>query len=488
MWRSQRRSARGFTLALCVCGSLTQPAAAFQDTIDIESIRRATVTIQVTSASGGAQGSGFVLTDDGIIATAAHVLEGATAATVIFLTGEEYPVAGVLAVDAARDFALIRVAGFGLPTLTLGNSDSVGVGQRILAFGAPLGLDFTVTDGLLSSDRMVGGIRLLQISVPVSPGSSGGPVTTEDGLVVGLVVSGILSDEAQNLNFALPINYLRGALALAVNQPPVPLAQWQWEPVGERRATPTVSTARSRVVNDSLNLVWETLDGAQFYSETRGDDGARWETTTRYNISLDAEGTTTLERYESTLARQTGDILKGRQAAEWWRSDDRTVVQTQGGNHRITSFHQLTALHPQVEGYSTTLRIDGGKFSFDSAGTSWTGEIPYGVYTLGSVAAVVGAWSGPLPDLLHLWIVTGRDQTTEAVRIEFGERVPVQVPVPRSGTQCEKGTRTTMFALEAVEAVYTIGATRFELRYLALEPHMAVLEDVKCMVIPGLGM
>ena len=117
MWRSQRRSARGFTLALCaVCGSLTQPAAAFQDTIDIESIRRATVTIQVTS-DGGGQGSGFVLTDDGIIATAAHVLEGATAATVLFLTGEEYPVAGVLAVDAARDFALIRVAGFGLPTL-----------------------------------------------------------------------------------------------------------------------------------------------------------------------------------------------------------------------------------------------------------------------------------------------------------------------------------------------------------------------------------
>ncbi len=147
MWRNQRRSARAFTLALyAICGSLTQPAAAFQDTIDIESIRRATVTIQVTSASGGAQGSGFVLTDDGIIATAAHVLEGATAATVVFLTGEEYPVAGVLAVDAARDFALIRVAGFGLPTLTLGNSDSVGVGQRILAFGAPLGLDFTVTD------------------------------------------------------------------------------------------------------------------------------------------------------------------------------------------------------------------------------------------------------------------------------------------------------------------------------------------------------
>ena len=134
------------------------------------------------------------------------------------------------------------------------------------------------------------------------------------------------------------------------------------------------------------------------------------------------------------------------------------------------------------------MRIDGSEFSFDSAGTSWTGEIPHGVYTIELVASVLGAWSGPLPDLLHLWLVTGRGKTTGAVRIEFGERVQVRVPVPRVGTRCVKGTRTTMFATEAVEAVYTIGATRFEVRYLALEPHLAVLENLKCMVIPGLGM
>lgn len=216
------------TLLLIGC-VFAQPMVARQGTVDIESMRRATVTIQVTRVSGTSQGSGFVLSPDGIIATAAHVIEGAIEATVRLITGEEYPITGILTVDSNRDFALVRIPGFGLSTVNLGNSDSVHVGARVYAFGAPLGLDFTVSDGLLSSERMVDGTRIFQISVPVSPGSSGGPVTTETGAVIGLVVSGFVASEAQNLNFALPINYLRGAFALALNQAPVPLAQWQWK-------------------------------------------------------------------------------------------------------------------------------------------------------------------------------------------------------------------------------------------------------------------
>lgn len=216
-------------LCLIASGAVTEPLAAVQDTIDIEAIRRATVTIEVTSAAGGSQGSGFLVSADGIVATAAHVIEGATGITVRLISGEEYQVAGLLVVDTVRDFALVRIAGFGLPTVSLGNSDSVSVGQPILAFGAPLGLAFTVSDGLLSSERLIDGNKLFQISAPTSPGSSGGPVTTSRGAVIGIVVSGIQSEGAENLNFALPINYVRGALAMTANQAPVPLAQWEWK-------------------------------------------------------------------------------------------------------------------------------------------------------------------------------------------------------------------------------------------------------------------
>lgn len=78
----------------------------------IDQIRRATVAILVSGPEGESGGSGFILTPDGVIATAAHVIAGAKQATVRLMTGEEYAVAGVLTVDVKRDFALIRIGGF----------------------------------------------------------------------------------------------------------------------------------------------------------------------------------------------------------------------------------------------------------------------------------------------------------------------------------------------------------------------------------------
>src|SRR2546430_1646930 len=103
----------------------------------VTAIRRATVTISVTSPDGAASGSGFVVSSDGVIATAAHVVHGATAATVRLSTGDNYDVQGVIAIDEARDFALIRIAGFGLPMVPLGNSDSVAVCTPLFFAGAP---------------------------------------------------------------------------------------------------------------------------------------------------------------------------------------------------------------------------------------------------------------------------------------------------------------------------------------------------------------
>ena len=195
----------------------------------IETALQATVTIEVIGPDGVSHGSGFITSSDGMIITAAHVIAGATSALVRLQNGEELNVEGVIMIDGARDFAIVRVAGFDLPTVPLGNADDLSVGQRIIAIGAPTdpALAGTVSDGLVSSDRMMDGTRMLQISVPVSPGSSGGPVMTEQGEVIGLVVSGITGGDSQNLNFALPINYVRGQLSLAATRPLQALAEVQ---------------------------------------------------------------------------------------------------------------------------------------------------------------------------------------------------------------------------------------------------------------------
>ena len=126
----------------------------------VTAVRRATVTISVTRPDSQGIGSGFVVTSDGVIATAAHVIRGASTASVRMPSGESYDVQGIIAIDEARDFALLRIAGFGLPTVVLGNSDSIAVGTRLLAFGAPLGFEATVSDGLLSATRLTEGTRL----------------------------------------------------------------------------------------------------------------------------------------------------------------------------------------------------------------------------------------------------------------------------------------------------------------------------------------
>jgi S1-C subfamily serine protease len=152
-----------------------------------------------------AQGTGFLVSKDGRILTNYHVIAQGSSAVVKLPDGAFFLVDGVLAFDKARDVALIKAHGDDFRTLALGNSDQLGVGDEVVAIGSPEGLESTVSNGIVSAiraDEEKG--KLLQISAPISHGSSGGPLFNMAGEVVGITSSGI--EEGENLNFAIPIN------------------------------------------------------------------------------------------------------------------------------------------------------------------------------------------------------------------------------------------------------------------------------------------
>lgn len=174
--------------------------------------------VRITSQVGGqvGVGTGFIVSSDGHIATNLHVIAGSSSLKVKLLDGTEHLVTRVIAADEKRDLAIIAIDATGLPTLNIGNSDEVNAGDRVIAIGNPLGfLDYTVSDGLISSIRPLDeNVTLLQISAPISQGSSGGPLFNLYGEVIGVAV-GITDPKAggQNLNFGIPSNYLKPLLA-----------------------------------------------------------------------------------------------------------------------------------------------------------------------------------------------------------------------------------------------------------------------------------
>jgi hypothetical protein len=153
-----------------------------------------------------AQGSGFVVSKDGLIVTNYHVIESGSSAIVKLPDGAFFVVDGVLAFDKPRDVAVIKAHGQNFRTLTLGNSDRVQVGEEVVAIGNPLSLESTVSNGIVSGIRTVEeeGGKFLQVTTPISPGSSGGPLFNMAGDVIGITT--LFLKGGENLNFAIPIN------------------------------------------------------------------------------------------------------------------------------------------------------------------------------------------------------------------------------------------------------------------------------------------
>ena len=159
-----------------------------------------------------ALGSGFFVKPHQI-ATNLHVVEGA-ASGYAKLIGKKtkYDIKGISAIDEKRDLVILNVSGFskysrlGNQILPLHDSDTILVGETVYAVGNPHGLEGTFSQGIISSVRTVGTDKLLQVTAPISPDSSGGPVLNHRGNVIGVSVATYRG--GQNLNFAIPSNYL----------------------------------------------------------------------------------------------------------------------------------------------------------------------------------------------------------------------------------------------------------------------------------------
>ena len=184
-----------------------------------------TVHLGFTDAQGNRwTGSGFVF-HDGQVATNHHVVDNIWIGSAKLIGKEEvYPVETILNVDKERDLAVIKVAGIDAPALSLGDSDGVQIGETIYIVGNPQGLEVTFTRGIISAIRpegisLVRG-KVLQIDASVAPGSSGGPVLNDSGEVIGIFVAGPVGN-MQNLNFAVPVNYLKALVNIPVIPTPV---------------------------------------------------------------------------------------------------------------------------------------------------------------------------------------------------------------------------------------------------------------------------
>jgi putative serine protease PepD len=226
---SRRNDSTVASLAPVPAGSRARPKGSIADiaAMTLPSV----VTIKVEGADASGTGSGFVLRQDGYILTNNHVVEGAASTgkiTVLFADGKSVP-AKIIGRDASYDLAVVRVDRSGLPVLALGASSAVVVGDPVIAVGAPLGLDRTVTSGIVSAlnrpvtaggsgDSSASFINAIQTDAAINPGNSGGPLLDMAGRVIGVnsAIARVPSSEGLpgqsgniGVGFAIPSDQVR---------------------------------------------------------------------------------------------------------------------------------------------------------------------------------------------------------------------------------------------------------------------------------------
>src|SRR5262249_18443980 len=185
---------------------------------------KAVVIIEALDERGSitGQGSGFIVTPQGAVVTNLHVVQGAASLRVKLPGGDAYKTTDLVDVDEAKDIAIVKIKGFKLPVVTLGDSDKAENGEAIVAISSPEGLVNSISTGVISGVRRLDTHRVFQITAPISNGSSGGALFNSRAEVIGIIT--FLFKSGQNINFAVPINYARGMIG---DQPSKTLADLQ---------------------------------------------------------------------------------------------------------------------------------------------------------------------------------------------------------------------------------------------------------------------
>ncbi|NOT59108.1 MAG: hypothetical protein HOP19_02665 [Acidobacteria bacterium] len=218
---------------------------------------QAVVIVEALDARGlvAGQGSGFIATPDGAVVTNLHVIQGAAQARVKLPNGDVYKTDALVDFDDTKDLAVLKLKGFKLPAVTLGDSDKTEIGENIVVISSPEGLTNSLSTGVISGVRRTDSMRIFQITAPISEGSSGGALFDGNGNVVAIVTYVLRA--GQNINFAVPINYVRGMIGETATKdfsqlPPRPNAVAQTQPAPQVATEGTTNPQLSTVVRARL--------------------------------------------------------------------------------------------------------------------------------------------------------------------------------------------------------------------------------------------
>ena len=254
--------------SLIVTGALAAQQAG-PAPVSLETIRKAVVTVHALDAGGEAvaSGTGFFVIPSGLVVTAAHVLEGAAGCSIEMSDGQTLRCSAT-ASDTAKDVLMLTVSGAPPAMLRWGSSDAAHDGDEIRVVSNPLGqLPGTLSKGIISASRVVDGTKLLQISAPISHGSSGAPLLNARGEVIGVIRSTI--EAGQALNFATATDAVRNMQndPVAVNEAQGLLRKPALAARTMEPATPTATgTGRDLAVGQSVD--GELTSGDELYSDT----------------------------------------------------------------------------------------------------------------------------------------------------------------------------------------------------------------------------
>lgn len=267
-----------------------QPGAA---PMSLDMIRKAVVTIHALDADGQpvASGTGFFVSPEGMVVTAAHVLSDAAGCSIELSDGETMRCT-VAASDTVKDVMMLQVGGTPPAMLRWGSSAAAKDGDEITVVSNPLGqLPGTLSKGIISASRVVRGNKLLQISAAISHGSSGAPLLNAQSQVIGVIRSTIESGQA--LNFATATDAIRN-----MHMDPASVAEAQGvlrKPALAQRAeppaTPTSAAAAGRTIAVGQSVTGTLTDDDELYSDTTYYQ--RWQLTaaTGQDVTIDLSST-----------------------------------------------------------------------------------------------------------------------------------------------------------------------------------------------------